>query len=52
MVYLIQKYKNIIYLILLVLVLGTWFIFSSKNIDAVPEKADLVLLFLNIAENI
>lgn len=52
MEYLIQKYKNIIYLILLILVLGAWFILTSQNIDAVPEKADLVLLFLNIAGNI
>lgn len=52
MVYLIQKYKNIIYLILLILVLGAWYIFVEKNIDAIPEKADLVLIFLNTVRNI
>ncbi len=52
MAYVIQKYKNIIYLILLILVLGAWFILTSKDIDAVPEKADLVLTHLNIAGNI
>lgn len=53
MAYLLQKHKNMICLaLLLVFIVTIWYIFINKNINAVPEKADLVLTFLNIARNI
>ncbi len=53
MAYLLQKYKNIICLVLLlVFILGVWYILINKNINFIPEKANLVLTFFNIARNV
>ncbi|MFW5649491.1 MAG: hypothetical protein ACOCG5_10405 [Candidatus Alkaliphilus sp. MAG34] len=52
MAYLLQKYKNIIYLtLLLIFVLVAWHIFINKNINVIPEKAKLVWMPFNITEN-
>lgn len=53
MTYLLQKHKNIIFVILLlVLILGAGYIFTNKNINTIPEKADLVLTFFNIVRKV
>lgn len=53
MAYLLQKYKNIICLtLLLIFALVAWCIFINKNINAIPEKAKLVLMSSNIVGNV
>ena len=53
MIYLLQKYKNTICLILLLIsILGVWYIFANKNINIIPQKADLVLMSFNIVRDI
>lgn len=48
MTYLLEKYKNIIVLTLLLTAIFTiLYTFKNKNINAIPEKADLV--FANLS---
>lgn len=52
MTYILQKYKSTILLILLLtLVFTILYTFTNKNINAVPEKAELVLSHINILGN-
>lgn len=44
MTYVLKKYKNILFLTLIMaLSFGAWYIFTSRNVNKIPEKADLVL---------
>jgi len=44
MTYILRKYKNIFFItLILVLSFSVWYIFTSNNINKIPEKADLVL---------
>ncbi|HZX21697.1 MAG TPA: hypothetical protein VFF25_04845 [Clostridia bacterium] len=53
MAYLLRKHKNIVCLtLLLVFVLIAWYIFINKDINAIPEKADLVLTSLDVMGNV
>ena len=43
MLYILEKNKSILFfLAVLVISFGAWYIFSNKNVNKVPEKADLV----------
>ncbi|MDI9476753.1 MAG: hypothetical protein ACOX0L_04995 [Natronincolaceae bacterium] len=53
MAYLLRKHKNIVWLtLLLVFVLIAWYIFINKDINAIPEKADLVLISSNVMRDV
>ncbi|MGB4312339.1 MAG: hypothetical protein WBJ17_05405 [Natronincolaceae bacterium] len=53
MAYLLRKHKNIVCLaLLLVFVLIAWYIFINKDINAIPEKADLVLISSNVMRDV
>lgn len=44
MIHILRKYKSIFFLTLLVaLSFSAWYFFASRNINKVPEKAELVL---------
>lgn len=43
MTYLLQKHKNIVFLTLILLLsFGVWYVLTNRNINTIPEKADLV----------
>ena len=43
MLYILEKNKSILFFLAVVVIsFGAWYIFSNKNVNKIPEKADLV----------
>jgi len=53
MTYILKKHKNTLFLtLILALSFGAWYMFINKNINKIPEKADLVFRSTTISRSI